>query len=197
MKLIVALGNPGPKYETTRHNVGWLALDRMIDSWRAEGPSRKYEGEMWSATVEGEKALLVKPQTFMNLSGKCVAPLAQFHKCAPEDIVVLHDEVDLPFPAVRLKTGGGTGGHNGLKSLDASMGAEKNGYHRIRIGVGKPALLPSGAKGMDTADWVLSRFTDEELGALDPVLDDVASATRMIVRGQMREAMNKYNTKKD
>ncbi|HTL11509.1 MAG TPA: aminoacyl-tRNA hydrolase [Bdellovibrionota bacterium] len=195
MKLIVGLGNPGPRYETTRHNVGWLALDRMIDDFKAEGPQKKYDGEIWRASVDGEQVLLVKPQTFMNLSGRCVGPLVQFHKCAPEDILVLHDEVDLPFGALRIKTGGGTGGHNGLKSLDASLGADKNGYHRIRIGVGKPGLLPTGAKGMDTADWVLQMFSDDELEELDKRLDDITAAARLVLKGRMGEAMNRYNQK--
>src|SRR5687768_5190701 len=123
MKLVVALGNPGPKYETTRHNAGWLALDYLIDEWKATGPVSQNEGEVWQASVGGEKVLCVKPQTYMNVSGKCVAPIFKFYKLQPEDLVVLHDEVDLKSMQLRLKTGGGTGGHNGIKSLDAHLGA--------------------------------------------------------------------------
>src|SRR4051794_16113943 len=138
MKIVVGLGNPGPKYETTRHNVGFLAVDRLIDEWKATGPASKHQGEVYQADVRGEKVLLVKPETFMNLSGRCVAPLMVFFKCKPSDLIVIHDDLDLiPF-ALRIKTGGGTGGHNGLKSLDESLGAGQNGYHRIRIGIGHP-----------------------------------------------------------
>ena len=190
MKLVVGLGNPGPKYETTRHNVGFLALDRMIEKWNAVGPQMRESGEVWTATVKGEKTLLVKPQTFMNVSGKCVAPIFNFHKCAPEDLVVIYDELDLPPLGVRLKTGGGAGGHNGIKSIDASLGAGKLNYHRVRIGVGHPRAL---GKPHTPADWVLDPFTDDELVGLDKVFDQVAQAVELVLQGDMRGAMNQYN----
>jgi PTH1 family peptidyl-tRNA hydrolase len=188
MKLVVALGNPGPKYELTRHNVGWLALDRLIDDWGAKGPAKKERGEAWEATRFGEKVLLVKPQTFMNLSGQCVGPLFHFYKCTPEDLIVLHDEVDLPPMQLKIKTGGGTAGHNGLKSIDAALGAGKNGYHRVRIGVGKNPER-------ETADHVLGAYSDEELGQLDPVLDRVAQAVDLLLQGKSLEAQNQFNRK--
>lgn len=186
MKIVAGLGNPGPKYETTRHNAGFLAIDRMVEFWRASGPSSAYEGEVWQCTVGGEKILLVKPQTWMNNSGKCVAPIVKFYKCAPTDVIVIHDEVDLKPMALRIKTGGGTGGHNGLKSLDAHLGAGMTGYHRIRIGVGKSTI-------METADHVLGQYTDEELKRLDPLLDDVVRATEKIIAGDVRGAMTQFN----
>jgi PTH1 family peptidyl-tRNA hydrolase len=188
LKLIVGLGNPGTKYETTRHNVGWLALDRMIEVWKATGPKKDGQAETWSSTVDGEKVLLIKPQTFMNLSGRAVAPLMQFFKCAPEDLIVLQDEVDLPPAALRIKTGGGAGGHNGLKSIDESIGA--NTYHRIRIGVGHARTLNPH---MDTADWVLGQFTQAECDALDPLFDRVIAATKLLIAGDARRAMTLYN----
>lgn len=188
MKIIVGLGNPGPKYETTRHNVGWLALDRMIDEWKAAGPKKDSQAETWSATVDGEKVLLVKPLTFMNLSGRAVAPLMRFHKCEPADLIVLQDEVDLPPAGLRVKTGGGSGGHNGLKSIDESLGA--NGYHRIRIGVGHARDFNPH---MDTADWVLGQFTPAECEALDPLFDRVLAAAKLLVAGDARRAMSLYN----
>ncbi len=190
MKLIVGLGNPGPKYETTRHNVGWLALDRMIESWKATGPKLQEKAEVWSASVAGERVLLVKPQTFMNLSGRSVAALAQFYKCAPEEWIVIHDELDLPPAAIKVKTGGGNGGHNGLKSIEESTG--QNGYHRIRIGIGHPRDFNPR---MDVADWVLSTFTQSECDALDKVFDRVREATALLVAGDARQAMNFFNTK--
>jgi PTH1 family peptidyl-tRNA hydrolase len=190
MKIIVGLGNPGPKYETTRHNVGFLAVDRLIERWRAPGPSDKYLAEIYSAERKGEKIALVKPQTFMNLSGKSVGPLFGFHKCKPGDMIVIHDEVDLKPLQLRIKTGGGTGGHNGLKSIDQHLGAGNTGYHRVRIGVGKPG---PDRPGMDTADWVLGQFSDDELTAIDKLLDRVADAIEMILDGDVNGAMTKFN----
>lgn len=189
MKLVVGLGNPGPKYETTRHNVGFLALDRLVDRWRATGPATRGEAEVYEASFAGEKVMLVKPQTFMNLSGKAIAPLFQFYKCEPKDLVVLHDEVDLKSLQLRLKTGGGTAGHNGLKSIDASLGSAKTGYHRVRIGVGRPEV----GSLMSTADYVLGRFTDVELSALDKIFDQTADAVEMLLRGDALRAMNEFN----
>lgn len=191
MKLIVGLGNPGVQYETTRHNAGFLAIDRLVDVFQARGPAKESQGEIYQATIAGEKCLLIKPQTFMNNSGKCVGPIFNFYKCEPSDLIVIHDEVDLPPLALRIKTGGGTGGHNGLRSLDAHLGAANNGYHRIRIGVGKPAT----ANPKSTADWVLEPFDDPELNALDPVLDDAVKAAQLLVEGNAIKAMNDFNKK--
>ncbi len=187
--MIVGLGNPGTKYETTRHNVGWLALDRMIEDWKAVGPKKDGQAEVWTATFRGEKVLLAKPLTFMNLSGRAVAPLMQFYKCAPADLVVVYDEVDLPPAALRLKTGGGSGGHNGIKSLDECLGQTE--YHRIRIGIGHPRQFNPQ---MDVADWVLGQFSQSECDALDPTLDRVREATELLIVGETKRAMNIYNT---
>jgi PTH1 family peptidyl-tRNA hydrolase len=190
MKMIVGLGNPGPKYETTRHNVGWLALDRLIDRWNASGPQGKNLGEVWTADVKGEKVLLVKPMTFMNASGKCVGPLFQFHKLEAGDLIVIHDELDLKPVSFRLKTGGGAGGHNGLKSIDQFVGADNNAYHRVRIGVGHPRTLNLR---IQPADYVLQPFTDTELNGLDPLFDDVAAAIEQMIQGDVLGAMTRYN----
>lgn len=193
MKIIAGLGNPGPQYETTRHNAGFLAIDRLVDEWRARELGDKYEGEIFEATVRGEKVLLVKPQTFMNLSGKCIGPLVKFYKVAPEDLIVIHDEVDLKPFQLRIKTGGGTAGHNGLKSIDAHVGATATGYHRIRMGVGKPATV--GSPHGSTADYVLGQFTDEELEKLDGFLDRVKLAAEKMVDGDVKGAMGEFNVK--
>jgi len=190
MKIVVGLGNPGPSYETTRHNAGFLAVDRLIDRWNAKGPSVREKGFVWEASVAGVKVLIIKPQTFMNVSGRCVAPIVGFFKIDSTDLIVLHDEVDLPTNALRIKTGGGAGGHNGIKSIDESLGAGKNGYHRIRIGVGRPSH-----PGMETADHVLAQYSDNELTALDPLLDRIADAVEKILRGDIRGAMTEYNRK--
>jgi len=202
MKIIVGLGNPGAKYETSRHNVGFLAVDRLVDSWRASGPISRNEGIVYQAdvVVQGsrEKVLLVKPQTFMNLSGKCVSPLFRFYQCEPQDLIVIHDDLDLGPLALRLKTGGGTGGHNGLKSIDEALGKDNTGYHRIRIGIGHPARLTQDDIGpkkaaRSTADYVLTQFSDKELEFLDPVLDEVVQAAGLILDGQIKQAMNLFH----
>ena len=197
MKIVAGLGNPGPKYETTRHNVGFLAIDRLIDAWKASSANDAYDGEIWQANVGGEKVLLVKPQTFMNVSGECIGPLMKFYKCGPEDLVVIHDDLDLKPLALRLKTGGGTGGHNGLKSIDQHLSGQQ-GYHRIRIGVGHPRNLvgedsSSSKTARNVVDYVLQNFTDEELRQLDPLLDDVARATEMLFKGDSTAAQNRFN----
>jgi len=191
MKLIVGLGNPGPKYEVTRHNVGFLAVDRLVERLKAQGPNQKFEAEVFTTKLDGEPVTLLKPQTFMNLSGRSVAAVASFYKVNPSDIIVLHDELDLPPLALRLKTGGGPGGHNGLKSIDQCLGAGKQAYHRVRIGIGQP-LLPTGRK-VPAEQWVLDPFSDEELKELDPLLNDICEATILVLRGEMTRAMNRYN----
>jgi PTH1 family peptidyl-tRNA hydrolase len=195
MKIIAGLGNPGPQYETTRHNVGFLAVDRLVDRWKASGPSSKSQGDIYQTTVEGEKVLLVKPKTFMNLSGKSIAPLFSFYQCAPSDLIVIHDELDLEPMTMRLKTGGGTGGHNGLRSIDEHLGKEMNAYHRVRVGIGHPSRTEHLAR-MSPADYVLQQFNDIELKELDGFLDDVAGAVEEILQGKIQTAMNKYHRAK-
>jgi PTH1 family peptidyl-tRNA hydrolase len=195
MKIIIGLGNPGPQYETTRHNVGFLAIDRLAERWHATGPIKKYQGEIFQCSVNGEKVILAKPQTFMNLSGKCVGPMFGFYQCQPEDMIVIHDDLDLSPMTLRLKTGGGTGGHNGLKSIDESIGKEKNKYHRIRIGIGHPSMNEHTSR-MSPADYVLQPFRDDELRDLDSLLDEVAQAAEDIFRGQIQSAMNKFHRSK-
>jgi PTH1 family peptidyl-tRNA hydrolase len=192
MKLIVGLGNPGLQYETTRHNIGFLALDRLTDVFSARGPQKESHGELYEASVAGEKALLIKPQTFMNNSGKCVAPIFKFFKCEPEDLIVIHDDLDLHSHTMRIKTGGGTGGHNGLKSIDAHLGQANTGYHRIRLGIGRPN--PAETQ-ISTIDWVLQPFADDELSKWDTLFGDVVKVSRLLVEGNAVEAMNQFNKK--
>ena len=173
MKIIVGLGNPGAQYETTRHNAGFLAIDRLVDVFQARGPARESQGEIYAGHASRARSVCsIKPQTFMNNSGKCVAPIFKFYKCAPErsDRDSRRGRIFLPL-RFSVKTGGGTGGHNGLRSIDAHLGAGQTGYHRIRIGVGKPgsrAETPISTGGLG-----LAPFTTIELDELDPVLDDV------------------------
>lgn len=196
MKMVVGLGNPGPKYETTRHNAGFLAADRLIEKWRASGPNDTHEGEVFQTSVAGEKVLIIKPQTFMNVSGRCVGPLFKFYKLKPEDLIVIYDDLDLIPLQLRIKTGGGTGGHNGLKSIDEHLGQANNGYHRIRIGIGHPSKVQTPGAARSVVDYVLQQFSDEELDKLDALLDNVSLAVEKIIAGDVRSAMNEFNREK-
>ncbi len=193
MKVIAGLGNPGAQYETTRHNVGFLAVDHLVEHWHAQGPQTSFSAEVYQTQIAGEKVLLVKPQTFMNRSGQSIAPLLNFYKCEPEDLIVLHDDVDLEPHALRIKQGGGHGGHNGLRSIDASVGGEKTNYFRIRLGVGRPNF--PGSRGGAVADHVLAPFEDEELRDLEPLFDDVCKACELLMQGDLKAAQNKFNRK--
>lgn len=193
MKIIVGLGNPGPQYETTRHNVGFLALDSIAEKWGAGPEKKQLQSLVQDASVEGTRVLLVKPQTYMNLSGESVGPLLRFFKLGLSDLLVIHDELDLNPLELRLKIGGGTGGHNGLKSIDAALGG-KGDYTRLRIGVGHPHRTEPPRK-MSPADYVLEPFSDQELRELDPVLVRVEQAARMFVAENTLLAMNQFNVR--
>lgn len=206
MKLVVGLGNPGPKYETTRHNVGFLAVDRLVDRWRAVGPQLRSEAEVYQAKFMDAPTWLIKPQTFMNLSGKSVAPIFKFYQLKPEDLLVIHDDLDLPLHTLRLKTGGGAGGHNGIKSIDECLGKGLQGYHRLRIGIGRPGSSepesgdsepsPNSKQAkVSVPDYVLGAYSKKELQELDRVLDDAADAVEMVLRGDILKAMNQFNRK--
>lgn len=195
MKLIVGLGNPGPRYETTRHNVGFLAIDRLIDAWGAELKPSKHDAEIYEANISGQKTLLIKPLTYMNLSGRAVGPLFHYLKLNAEDLIVIHDEVDLPIHTFKIKQGGGTAGHNGLKSIDENIGNENNAYYRVRIGIGHPRHFEDDRKKMETADYVLGQLGQDEADLFDKVFDQVVQAIQMIIQGQAKEAMNKFHRK--
>lgn len=199
MKVVAGLGNPGPKYETTRHNAGFLVLDQLVEAWGATGPVNSFNGEVFQATVRGEKVLLVKPRTYMNASGECIGPLTRFHKVAPGDLIVIHDDLDLKPLTLRIKTGGGSGGHNGLKSIDMNLGAAGKDYHRVRIGIGHPrGLVDESAEGRharEVVDYVLQMLTQEELRKLEDLMSDAIRAVELLVTGEARRAMNEFNGK--
>ena len=175
MLLLVGLGNPGPKYERNRHNVGFMAVDAIVRR-HGFGPFRaRFDGLVAEGEIGGEKVLALKPQTFMNNSGESVADAARFFKIAPADIVILHDELDLAPGKVRTKTGGGNAGHNGLRSIDAHLGSAD--YRRARIGIGHP-----GDKSM-VLNWVLHPFAKTDRDWLIPLLDAMAEAAPLLARG--------------
>ncbi len=182
MKLIVGLGNPGEKHARNRHNVGFLAVDAIADA-HGFGPWRKkFSGQLAEGVIAGEKVLLLKPETFMNDSGRAVAEAAKFFKLAPEDIIVIHDELDLAPGRVRMKTGGGHAGHNGLRSIIAHIGGN---FHRLRIGIGHP-----GSKEAVTRH-VLSDFSKQEREWLAPLLEAVARHADLLVKGRFSDFTSK------
>jgi PTH1 family peptidyl-tRNA hydrolase len=179
MLLLVGLGNPGPKYERNRHNIGFMAVDEIVRSH----PFATWRGRFQAFTAEGhfgsEKVMAMKPTTFMNESGRAVGEAARFFKLAPEDVVVLHDELDLAFGKVRIKQGGGHAGHNGLRSMDAHLG---NNYARIRIGIGHP-----GDKAR-VHGHVLSDFAKAEEVNLSTLIDAIGNAAPMLANPDQHNA---------
>jgi PTH1 family peptidyl-tRNA hydrolase len=186
MLLIVGLGNPGPQYRNHRHNVGFMVLDRLHE--RASGSEwrEKYSGLASRAVIAGREAILLKPQTFMNLSGRAVLKAVTQHGIKPADIIVVHDDLDLPFGDVRVKVGGGHGGHNGLRDISAAIGPD---YARVRVGIGRPTVGTVEA-------YVLSAFGKEEQLDLDGVIGRAADAIESLVAHGPGPTMNKVNTRK-
>ncbi|WP_306029357.1 aminoacyl-tRNA hydrolase [Stappia sp. MMSF_3263] len=185
MRLIVGLGNPGAKYARNRHNIGFLAVDAIHGRNAGFGPWRsRFQAEVSEGVLEGDKVLLMKPQTYMNESGRSVGDAARFYKLTPADVIVLYDELDLAPGKVRTKVGGGSGGHNGIRSIDAHLGKE---YSRVRLGIGHP-----GHKDRVTAH-VLGDFAKVDADWLDPLLDAVASEAGLLVGGHHSEFCNRLH----
>lgn len=183
MILLVGLGNPGGKYANNRHNIGFMALDSIVRR-HSFGPWRtKFTAQMCEGTIDGVKVLALKPETFMNESGLAVGAAARFYKIDPENIVVMHDELDLALAKIKVKIAGGHGGHNGLRSMDAHMG--KN-YKRLRLGIGHP-----GSKEK-VHGHVLGDFAKAEMSEVDKMLDCVAKLIGEIAKGKDTEFMNRY-----
>ncbi len=175
MKLLVGLGNPGDKYEKNRHNVGFMAVDRIAEAYRFPAFRRRFQGVTAEGDIGGERAVLLKPDTYMNESGRAVGEAARFLKIPLADIIVLYDEIDLPPGKLKVKTGGGNAGHNGLRSITQHLG---NDYRRVRIGVGHP-----GVKEL-VAGYVLHDFAKAEVeGWLVPLLAAIAKHAGLMVKG--------------
>ena len=184
MRLLVGLGNPGSRYAANRHNVGFLAIDAIARRYSLSGARSRFSSEVADGHIDGIKVVALKPQTFMNLSGDAVLPALQFYKLKPEDIIVLHDEIDLPMARVRVKHGGGAAGHNGLRSIDDAIGPD---YWRIRIGVGHP-----GEQGR-VRSHVLENFTPEEIVDVDRMIDAIADALPLMVAGDADRLRSKVD----
>lgn len=180
--LLIGLGNPGTRYAHNRHNIGFMAVDAIAKKHSFSTWSQKFQGQCSEGKIGGHRVFLLKPQTFMNLSGESAGALARFYKIPLENIIVLHDELDLPLAKVRVKLGGGNGGHNGLKSLDAHLGAD---YWRVRMGIGHP-----GDKDL-VSPYVLSDFTKEEMPAVEKLCTSVAMHIDQQLARNDAEFMNK------
>lgn len=198
MKLIVGLGNPGIEYQFTPHNAGFLALDRIADDCHAVIANRRGRALTVRTRLAGHDVLLAKPETFMNLSGLSVAALLRELELAPEDLIVLYDELALPLGTLRIRERGSANGHNGVKSISAALGTEE--WTRIRIGVGKgPVGGGDGTPGRTIRsggkDYLLAPLRKQELAVLDEVLDRAAKAVEMVLTAGVSAAMNEFNRK--
>lgn len=188
MYIIVGLGNPGKKYEHTRHNAGFEVIDILADRMGINVEESKHKGLLGRGMLEGQKVVLVKPQTFMNLSGECVREVADFYKAAEDEIIVIYDDISLDPGQLRIRAKGSAGGHNGIKNIIAQLGTQV--FPRVKVGVGEKPRM------MDLADYVLSRFSKEDQGKMDDAFKEAADAVAMMVSQGVEPAMNKYNTKK-
>jgi PTH1 family peptidyl-tRNA hydrolase len=188
MWLVVGLGNPGQKYAGNRHNIGFDVVTELAGRAKAPPLRAKMGAEIGEATIRGEKVLLCKPMEFMNVSGEAAARVAKFWKIGVGEIIVVHDEMDIPFGRLKLGAGGGPGGHNGVRSLIACLGGPD--FLRVRFGVGRPP------GGWDSADYVLADFTRAERAELPALTGDAADAVEEIVASGLTAAMNRFNPKK-
>jgi PTH1 family peptidyl-tRNA hydrolase len=189
MKLIVGLGNPGRQYDNTRHNVGFRVIDLLAQQASIGNFKSGFNAEYAKTTLAGEDAVLAKPTTYMNRSGDAVMPLMQWFKLAPEDIIVLCDDIHLPLGQLRLRGQGSDGGHNGLKSIIRQTGS--NRFTRIRLGINEPPAV------MDQADYVLGHFSRGELPEVEEMVSKAADAVECILTRGISTAMNQFNVRKN
>ncbi|KIL52515.1 aminoacyl-tRNA hydrolase [Jeotgalibacillus soli] len=185
MKLIVGLGNPGKQYDGTKHNIGFKVIDELATRWNAPLMQSKFNGAFSAIHKNGEKVILLKPLTYMNLSGECIRPMMDYYNMEAEDLVVLYDDLDLPMGSIRLRKKGSAGGHNGIKSTIAHVGTAE--FNRIRIGISRP---PQGTK---VVDYVLSRFSDEDCTMMETVVKKSADACESWLEKPFLEVMNEFN----
>lgn len=185
MKIIAGLGNPGGKYEDTRHNVGFMTLDVLAKKLGIKVNKIKFQGLIGEGRLGNERVVLLKPQTFMNNSGLSLRAVADFYKVNPQDIIVVVDDIDIPFASIKIKKNGSAGTHNGLKSIISHLGSQE--FIRIKVGVGERN------RGEDLADFVLSRFGKEDRKHMDKAMEAAADAVEAMVVHGVEYAMNTYN----
>ena len=189
MKLIVGLGNIGKEYAQTRHNIGFMVVDELASRYNVTAWQNKWQAEVAQCFMSG-KVLLVKPNTYMNLSGNAVREIVNFYNVAPEDIIVIQDDLDLPCGHIRIREKGSAGGHNGISSIIQNLSTQE--FPRLKIGIGHPEH-----SGKKVVNHVLERFNSEEQPLIKEAIANVASAVELLVKdNDIRSVMNKYNTKK-
>lgn len=186
MKIIVGLGNPGRSYAKTRHNMGFLCIDRICDILGVELKQKKFKGLYEIVVVNDVKVLLIKPQTYMNLSGEAITYLMGYYSCSIEDLLVIYDDLDLPCGKIRLREKGNDGGHNGLKSINSLL--KSKNYKRIRIGINKDPNI-------EVVDYVLGKPSKDDLQLIKGAIDNAALAALAFVSEDFPLVMNKYNRK--
>ncbi len=183
--VIAGLGNPGSQYSLTRHNVGFMATDILNAELKSSLPKEKFDGLIYNTKIDGKKVIIVKPQTYMNDSGRCLMQVMQFYKINPENIIVIYDDIDLPEGKVRIRAKGGPGTHNGMRSIVPHLGES---FPRIRVGIGQPPH-----KDMELADYVLGKFSKESQKIMEDALVIAAKAAVEFVKNGIDKAMQKYN----
>ncbi len=183
MKIIIGLGNPGKKYSDTRHNIGFRVIETLASRYQIEREVSKFDGLIAQLRIKNERVLLVKPLTFMNLSGKTVQPVVNFYKIDLDDLMIVYDDMDLTPGTIRIRPGGGTGGHKGLASITAHLNSTE--FPRMRIGIGRPSD--------DTIDWVLGRFNSSEAPVMKETIERAADALETWVMEGLDKTMNIYN----
>lgn len=184
--IIAGLGNPGRQYENTRHNAGFIALDHIADKLKVKINRIKFKSTVGEATIASKRCLLIKPSTFMNLSGQAVTEAMNFYKIPPNKTVIIFDDISLDVGDIRIRRKGSDGGHNGMKNIIYLSGSDE--FPRIKVGIGKKPHPDYELK-----DWVLSRFTDKDIKAISERLDDIFHAAELIVGDEIDQAMNLYN----
>jgi PTH1 family peptidyl-tRNA hydrolase len=184
MLLIVGLGNPGKDYQFNRHNAGFMAVDKFIYRYNFSSEKKKFNGLVSEGNINGEKVIALKPQTYMNLSGQSVQKLVSFYKIPIENIIVFHDDMDVAFNKIKAKVGGGAGGHNGIKNIDANIGKD---YKRIRIGVSHPQ-----SKGA-VVNYVLGNFSKAERDDLDALFDKIIDDFDLLVKNDFSKFIERVN----
>ncbi|MFC7372310.1 aminoacyl-tRNA hydrolase [Fictibacillus iocasae] len=185
MKLFIGLGNPGPKFEDTRHNIGFKVIDQLAEEMNIPLQQSKFKGLYGTGIVKGEKVFLLKPLTFMNLSGECIGPFMDYFNIPVEDMVVIYDDLDTAPGKLRLRAKGSAGGHNGMKSMIAHLGTQE--YKRIRFGIGRPT------NAQPVPDFVLGRFSKEEQPSVQDGIEKSAKACEAFLTETFENVMNRFN----
>lgn len=187
MYIVAGLGNPGREYDMTRHNIGFHFIDYFADKYNVKVTKLKFKGLYGETFIAGEKVLLIKPQTYMNLSGNCIGDFCDFYKIPPENVIIINDDVSLNCGNIRIRPKGSAGGHNGLKSIIYRISSDE--FFRIKIGVG------AASEGADLADHVLGRFSKKEITILEDSIVRASKACELIISGKPNDAMNLFNSK--